>query len=353
MSGPAGKGSGKVGPPLGTQLHSKEKRDLARITAIEYDESQFQEKEVLAVEDCLPIKDAPTVTWINIDHIGQMSMIEKIGHSFNIHPLVLEDIVNTEHRPKMKDFADYIFVVLKMLTYDEKKREIDSRQVSLILRSGFVISFQETREDILDPIRERIRSDRGRIRKMGADYLAYAIIDAIVDNYFNILEKLGEVIEELEDELIINPTPETLQAIYSMKKEMVLVRKSVWPLREVISRLERWDSALIDKALSIYLRDVYDHTIQVIDSIETYRDMLSGLLDIYLSSVSNRMNEVMKVLTIMATIFIPLTLIAGIYGMNFKYMPELEQPWAYPMVYVAMLATSVVMLIYFRRKRWL
>ncbi len=353
MPEPASKGSKEIGSLPGVELHSEEKRELARITALQYDESQFQEKEIVQVEDCLPIKGEPTVTWINIDHIGQVSTIEKIGRSFNIHPLVIEDIVNTEHRPKMEDFAGYIFVVLKMLTYDEKKREIDSRQISLIFGSGFVISFEETREGVLEPIRERIRSDKGRIRKMRADYLAYSIIDAVVDHYFNVLEALGEEIEELEDELVVNPTPETLQAIYKMKKDMVRVRKSVWPLREVISRLERWDSPLIDKALSIYLRDVYDHTIQVIDSIETYRDMLSGLLDIYLSSVSNRMNEVMKVLTIIATIFIPLTLIAGIYGMNFKHMPELEQPWAYPMVYVVMFATSVVMLIYFRRKRWL
>ncbi len=324
-----------------------------RITIIDYDKTQFQKKEAKRVEECFPFKDKPTVTWINIDGIHQVDIIEKIGNHFNIHPLVLEDIVNTGQRPKMEDFVDYIFIVLKMLYYDEKANETKAEQISLILGSNFVVSFQESKGDVFDPIRDRIRSDRGRVRKMGADYLAYALIDAIVDNYFTILEKLGEKIEGIEDELVTNPASETLQTIHSLKKEMIILRKSVWPLREVISRLERWESPLIKKSLEIYLRDVYDHTIQVIDAIETFRDMLSGMLDIYLSSVSNRMNEVMKVLTIIATIFIPLTLIAGIYGMNFRYMPELESRWSYPIVYLIMFAVGVLMVIYFRRKKWL
>jgi magnesium transporter len=261
--------------------------------------------------------------------------------------------MNTGQRPKMEDFDDYLFIVLKMFHYDEKENETKTEQVSLILSTNYVISFQESEGDVFDPIRERMRTDRGRIRKMGADYLAYTLIDAIVDNYFMVLEKIGEKIEDIEDELVKNPTPEVLQTIHRLKRELIFLRKSVWPLREVISRLERWESPLINKSIDIYLRDVYDHTIQVIDSLETFRDMLSGMLDIYLSSVSNRMNEVMKVLTIIATIFIPLTLIAGIYGMNFRYMPELDWVWGYPMVYVIMLAISAVMLMYFRRKKWL
>jgi len=253
----------------------------------------------------------------------------------------------------MEDFVDYIFIVLKMLYYNEKENEIKAEQVSLILGSGFVMSFQESEGDVFDPIRERIRSNRGRIRKAGADYLAYVLIDEIVDNYFIILEKLGEKIEDIEDKLVTNPAPETLQTIHSLKREMIFLRKSVWPLREVISRLERWESPLINKSMNIYLRDVYDHTIQVIDAIETFRDMLSGMLDIYLSSISNRMNQVMKVLTIIATIFIPLTFIVGIYGMNFKFMPELEQFWGYPMVYLIMSVIGVLMMIYFRRRKWL
>jgi len=240
-----------------------------------------------------------------------------------------------------------------MLHYDEEDDETKTEQVSLVLSSKYVLSFQEDEGDVFDPIRERIRTDRGRIRKMGVDYLAYSLIDAIVDNYFMVLEKIGEKIEDIEDELVKNPTPEVLHTIHRFKRELIFLRKSVWPLREVISRLERWESPLIDKSIDIYLRDVYDHTIQVIDALETFRDMLSGMLDIYLSSVSNRMNEVMKVLTIIATIFIPLTLVTGIYGMNFRYMPELESPWGYPLAYAVMLAISAVMLVYFRRKRWL
>jgi len=348
------KRSRKIGLPPGTIVHVGEKKvNKAKIAIIDYDEAHFQEKEAKNVEECFPFKDKPTITWINIDGVHQVDIIEKIGKHFDLHPLVLEDIVNTGQRPKMEDFVDYIFIVLKMLYYDEKKKEINTEQVSLILGSNFVISFQESEGDIFDPIRERIRSDRGRIRKMGADYLAYALIDEAVDNYFMILEKLGERIEDIEDELVTNPTPETLHTIHNLKREMILLRKSVWPLREVISRLERWESSLIQKSTGIYLRDVYDHTIQVIDAIETFRDMLSGMLDIYLSSISNRMNEVMKVLTIIATIFIPLTLIAGIYGMNFKYMPELEQPWGYPVVFFIMFSVGIIMVIYFRKKKWL
>ena len=313
----------------------------------------MEEKEAKEVEECFPFKDKPTVTWINIDGIQRIDVIEKIGKHFNLHPLALEDIVNTGQRPKMEDFVDYIFVVLKMLYYDEKERETKAEQLSLVLGPNWVISFQENEGDVFDPIRERIRADKGRIRKMGADYLVYALIDAVVDNYFLILEKIGEKIEEIEDELVANPAPETLQAIHNLKRQMIFLRKSVWPLREVISRLERWESQLINKSTDIYLRDVYDHTIQVIDAIETFRDMLSGMLDIYLSSVSNRMNEVMKVLTIIATIFIPLTLVAGLYGMNFRYMPELEWPWGYPLVLFFMFAIGVLMLIYFRKKKWL
>jgi len=344
----------KAGLPPGTLVHVGERKvGKARITIIDYDEHHFEEKKAKNVEECFPFKDKPTVTWINLDGVHQLEIIEKIGEHFSIHPLVLEDIVNTGQRPKMEDFVDYIFVTLKMLRYSEDEKETKTEQVSMILGSHFVISFQESEGDVFDPIRERIRAEKGRIRKMGADYLAYALMDAIVDNYFTILEKLGEGIEDMEEELVVNPTPETLQAMHHLKREIIFLRKSVWPLREVINRLERWESTLIKKSTSIYLRDLYDHTIQVIDSIETFRDVLSGMLDIYLSSVSNRMNEVMKVLTIIATIFIPLTLIAGIYGMNFRFMPELEMSVGYPIVLLIMLCIGVVMILYFRKKRWL
>ena len=344
----------KVGLPPGTVVYvGEEKSGEVKTRIIDYDDAHFEEKEVKEVEECFPFKDKPTVTWINIDGVHRVDVVEKIGKHFDLHPLVLEDIVNTGQRPKMEDFLDYIFIVMRMLYYDEKTSETKAEQLSLVLGPNWVITFQENEGDVFDSIRERVRSDKGRIRKMGADYLVYALLDSVVDNYFMILEKIGENIEEIEDELVTNPSPETLQTIHNLKRQMIFLRKSVWPLREVISRLERWESPLIQKSTYIYLRDVYDHTIQVIDAIETFRDMFSGMLDIYLSSVSNRMNEVMKVLTIIVIIFIPLTLVAGLYGMNFKYMPELEWPWGYPLVLLFMFTIGVLMVVYFRRKRWL
>lgn len=354
------KRSTKTGLPPGTLVHIGERKtEKTRITIVDYDESQFEEKEAKTIEECFPFKDKPTTTWINIEGVHEVDIIEKIGKHFDLHPLLLEDIVNTEQRPKMEDYGEYIFIVLKMLSYptdpadDEKTNEIKAEQVSVIFGSNFVISFQEgIKGDVFDPVRERIRNGKGRIRKMGADYLAYSLMDAIVDNYFTILEKLEEKIEETES-LATNPTPETLQAIHHLKREMIFLRRSVWPLREVIGCLERGESPLIHEPTRIYLRDVYDHTIQIIDSIETFREMLSGMLEVYLSSISNRMNQIMKVLTIIATIFIPLTFVVGIYGMNFKYMPELEWRWGYFIVMALMAIIGVFMLIYFRKKRWL
>jgi len=348
------KRSKKAGLPPGTLIHIGEKKtEQVRIKIIDYDEMHFEEKEVQAVEECFSFKDKSTMTWINIEGIHQVEILEKLGNCYGVHPLVLEDILNTDQRPKMEDIGDYIYIVLKMLYYDDKSNGIITEQISLILSKNFVISFQEGKEgDVFDPVRERIRSGKGKIRKRGSDYLAYSLLDSIVDNYFIILEKLGEKIEVLEEELIANPTRKTLQIINNLKREMIFLRKSVWPLREVISGLERGESLLIDESTRIYLRDVYDHTVQVIDTVETFRDMLSGILDVYLSSISNKMNEIMKVLTIIATIFIPLTFIAGVYGMNFKYMPELEWHWGYPLIMCFMAGIAVLMLFYFKRKKW-
>jgi len=348
------KTSKRAGLSPGTLVHDGDKKvEKAKITIIDYDATQFQEKEVETIEECFPFRDTPTVTWINIDGLHEVGIIEKIGKHFSIHPLILEDILHTGQRPKMEDFEDYIFLVVKMFYYDEKDDEIKMEQVSLLLGSNFVISFQEREGDIFDPIRERIRNHKGRIRMMKADYLGYALLDTIVDNYFIILEKVGENIENMEEELVTRPTPETLQTIHNLKRELIVLRKSIWPLREVVNSLERGESPLINEATGVYLRDVYDHTIQVIDTIETFRDMVSGMLDIYLSSISNKMNEVMKVLTIIATIFIPLTFVAGIYGMNFEFMPELKWHWGYFAALLVMVAVAVIMVFYFRRKRWL
>jgi len=346
--------SKKAGLPPGTLIHIGERKaEEAKITIIDYDGDHYQERETRTVEECFSFKDKPTVTWINIDGIHETQILEKLGDCYGFHHLVLEDILNTDHRPKMEDYGDYIYVVLKMLYFDKEGQQIAADQVSLILGSNFVISFQEREGELFETIRGRIRNGKGRIRKMGADYLAYSVIDAIVDQYFVVLEKLGEEIEFLEDQLVSHPTPATLQTLHNLKREMLMLRKSVWPLREAISCLERGESSLLKETTAVYLRDVYDHTIQVIDTIETFRDMLSGMLDIYLSSISNKMNEVMKVLTIIATLFMPLTFLAGIYGMNFKYMPELEKQWGYPAILLLMLAIAIVMLVYFKRKRWL
>jgi magnesium transporter len=348
------KRSKKAGLPPGTLVHIGERKTKkVRITVIDYDETQFEQEAVKTVEECFPFKDRPTVTWINIDGLHDVKVIEKLGQYFGLHPLLLEDILNTEQRPKMEDFGDYIFLVVKMLNYDDKTEQIEAEQVSLILGPNLVISFQECEGDVFDPLRDRLRKGKGRLRKMGADYLAYSIVDTIVDHYFIILEKFGEEIEDTETELATNPTRETLQTIRTMKKEMVFLRKSVWPLRELVSSLERGGAPLIRESTGIYLRDVYDHTIEVIDTVESFRDMISGMLDIYLSSISNRMNEVMKVLTIFAAIFIPLTFVAGIYGMNFEYMPELRWHWGYFGVLIGMASVAGGMLVYFRRKRWL
>jgi len=348
------KASRKAGLPPGTLIHIGEKRvEKVKISMISYDESQFDEKDDVPIEECLAFKEKAAVSWINVTGIHDIEVIEKFGRAFRLHPLLMEDVVHTDQRPKVEDFDDYLFIVLKMLTYDEAKSELQSEQVSLVLGPNFVISFQEHEGDVFNPVRVRIRNGKGRSRKMGCDYLAYALIDAVVDHYFLVLEKYGEKIEMLQEEVLSQPTPQTLQMIHETKRDMIFLRKSVWPLREAISVLERGESTFITDTVAIYLRDVHDHAIQVIDSIETFRDMISGTLDVYLSSVSNKMNEVMKVLTIMATIFIPLTFIAGIYGMNFKYMPELEWHWAYPVVWVVIILLAVLMLIGFKRKKWL
>ena len=354
MPKPIKRRSKKAGLPPGTLVHIGEKKaEVSKINVMDYDEAHFQEKEIKTIEECFIFKDKPTVTWINVDSLHQVEILEKLGECYGLHPLVLEDILNTDQRPKMEDYGEYIYVVLKMLDYNDKSNEIESEQISLILGPNFVFSFQEREGDTFNPIRERIRNNKGRIRKMGADYLAYTLLDSIVDNYFIILEKLGEKIEFLEEKLVTHPTSEILQVIHHLKREMIFLRKAVWPLREVISGLERGESSLIQESTKVYLRDIYDHTIQTIDTIETYRDMVSSMLDIYLSSVSNRLNAVMKVLTIIATIFMPLTFIAGIYGMNFKYMPELEWRWGYPAIWFVVVLIGISMLIYFKRKKWL
>jgi magnesium transporter len=293
----------------------------------------------MSVEECFTYKDKPSMTWVNIDGIHQKEILEKLSGCFGFHPLVMEDIMNTDQRPKMEDYTDYLYIVLKMLYYNEKENKISTEQVSLIVAPHIVISFQEGLDgDVFGPLRERLKNDKGRIRKMGADYLAYSMIDAVVDSYFMILEKLGEKIELLEEELISDPKMGTLHEIHYLKREMIFLRKAVWPLREVISMMVRGESPLIHESMKIYLRDVYDHTIQVIDTIETLRDMVTGMLDIYLSSISNRLNAVAKVCDHYRYHLHTTDIHCGVYGMNFKYMPELEWRFGYPLIWLIMLA---------------
>ena len=343
----------QIGLIPGTLVHIGEREiEKTRIRVIDYNETRFEERDVETIEESFPIKDESTITWISIDGVHDVDMVKKIGDYFGPHSLVLEDIVNTGQRPKLEDFGDHIFVVLKMLDYDEVKGEIEAEQVSLVFGSNFVISFKERAGDIFNPLRERIRQGKGRVRKARADYLAYSLIDSIVDNYFVILEQLGEKIEDTEQELANNLTEKALQTIRTLKKEMIFLRKSVWPLREMVSSLERSESSLLQESTGIYLRDVYDHIIQIIDTVDSYREMLSGMLDVYLSITSNKTNEVMKILTIFAAIFIPLTFVASIYGTNFRYMPEIEWKWGYLAFWFVLIIIGISMVVYIKKKKW-
>ncbi len=346
----------KIGAAPGTLVFTGEKKvEKCRIRVIDYNPQQLTESEIPVkdVAQCCPLKDTRSVSWVNVDGLHQIKVIETLGSCYGLHPLVMEDLLSTEQRPKVEDYESYLFIVIRMLSFDEERNEIKAEQVSLILGDTYVISFQEVEGDVFDGVRERIRSGQGRIRKMGPDYLAYALLDSVVDSYFHILERIGDQIEQLEDELVTDPTPETLHKIHEFKREMILLRKSIWPLREVLSGLQRDETPLVSAATGVFFRDVYDHTIQVIDTVETLRDIIAGQLDLYLSSISNRMNEVMKVLTIIATIFIPLTFVAGIYGMNFEFMPELHWRWGYFAVWGLMLGMGGLMFLFFRKKRWL
>jgi len=348
------KRSDKAGLSPGTLMYVGDKKvESSRITVIDYDESGYLEKEVASVEECFPFKDTATVSWINVDGVAEADVIGKLGAKFDIHPLVLEDIMTTTQRPKAEDLGNAVFVVVRMIECDRDGTGLTADQLSLIIGPNFVLSFQETPGDCLGPVRERIRGGKGRIRKLGPDYLAYALIDAVVDNYFFVLEKLGERIDGLEEDLITNPRREILHEIHLLKREMIELRKALWPLRETVSGLERMESPLIKKTTIVFLRDLYDHTIQVVDTVESFREILTSMLETYLSSVSNRMNEVMKVLTIISTIFIPITFLVGVYGMNFKHMPETGWRWSYPVVWAVILASVGGMLHFFRRKKWL
>lgn len=340
-------------PPVAPVQPVLRKPDESRISLVEYGEQSFERREDVSIEECLIPQVDSAVRWIDIVGFQEVENITRLGQHFNIHPLILEDIFNTEQRPKIEDLGDYIFILFKHLVYDEEGGATSIEQVSLVLGPDFVLSFQEKACSAFTGVIGRLDAENNRIRKRGSDFLAYILVDAVVDNYFTVLEKLGDRIETLEEDLTEDPSQLLLHRLHRLRRDMTLVRRSVWPLREAVAALERRTTDLIRESSVIYLRDVYDHTVQVIDTIETFRDMLTGMLDLYLSSVSYRLNGVMKVLTIIATIFMPLTFIAGVYGMNFKNMPELEWEYGYPAALALMLVAALAMLVYFRKKKWI
>lgn len=343
----------KAGLAPGTLIDVEQRSQKAVISIIDYDQSNVVEKAASTVEESFPFRDTETVTWINIEGI-EVDLIKKIDTHFGIHPLVLEDIVHTNQRPKLEEYDNYLYIVLQMIYFDKKTDDILSEQVSIILGPNCVISVQEkVGGDVFDPVRERIRNEKTKIRKSGADFLAYALIDAVVDNYFIILERLGEEIEELEEKLYTGSGSEIIHEMHKLKRDLIFMRKQVWPLRDVVNSILRGESKLIKHSTGIYFRDVYDHLIHTIDTVESFRDILSGMHDIHLSNISYKMNEVMKVLTIISTIFIPLTFIVGVYGMNFKFMPELDWHWGYPALWIIMLGIALGMYMFFKRRNWL
>jgi magnesium transporter len=320
------------------------------INFMQYNKTLMQEEQPAELSQITI--DEKKVSWINLNGIHNSSILEEAGVQFSLHPLTLEDIANVNQRPKMEVYSNYIFFVFKMLQLNDDY-ELSSEQFSFVLTKKLLVSFQEKEGDIFEPLRQRIRNNRGRIRQKGNDYLAFSLMDAIVDNYFLILEQLNDKMEELEDKALKNPNQQTLQEIHKLKRIIINLRKSIWPLRDTLSRLYKDEEGYFEDATQLYLRDLYDHSLQLIDSVETYREILNGILDIYMSTVNNKMNEVMKVLTIIATIFIPLTFIAGIYGMNFEFMPELKLPWGYFAVLGIMAVVAILMIVFFKKKKWL
>jgi magnesium transporter len=348
------KTSKKAGLPPGALFHIGERRQaITRVTVMDYDGDRLDETTPGDVEAVFPLRDAPATSWINVDGVHDMTVIEKLGQHFLIHPLTLEDTVNTAQRPKLEEFDDYLYMALKMLTWDDEAGRLRAEQVSLVLGHHFLISFQEAEGDVFAPVRTRIRQGRGRLRRSGGDYLAYALIDSVVDHYFVVLELLGEKIEALEEQLYANDGDDPLAAIFRLKQEMIYLRKQIGPLREPLSQLHKSENPLIQEKHRVFFADVYDHLLQALEVVESLRDVLSGLQDLYISMTGQRMNEIMKVLTIIATIFIPITFVAGIYGMNFEVMPELKWRWGYFAVWGVFAAIGGAMLVYFKRRRWL
>ncbi len=341
-----------IGAPPGTLFYNGEARtEKVKITLIEYNETEFFESEYSEISKCLSDVKPNMVKWINVDGIHQTDIVEQLGKAYDIHPLTLEDVVHIDQRPKFEDYDHYVVAMMKMIRFTT---ELESEQLAIILLENTVISFQEPQSgDAFDIIRTRLRQNKGRVRRLDADYLAYALMDAVVDLYFTTIEKIGDKIEDIEEAIISESNGKSLHELYHLKREMIYLRKQVWPMRDMINNMVRSETTLINPTSDIYLRDLSDHVTRIIDTVETYRDLLSGIMDIYLSTNANKMNEVMKVLTIMSSIFIPVTFIAGVYGMNFDNMPELRTQNGYFITCGVMLAMIFGLIIYFKRKKWM
>lgn len=345
---------GKAGLPPGTAVFIGErKQETVRIDIVDYSREHCQELHDATIDDCRRLKNSSSTTWVNVTGIHDTPAILQLAELFGLHPLTSEDISNTRQRPKVEEFGDYVFFAVKMLTFDKESKGVVHDNLSLVLGTGFVLSFQEADSPVLDSLKARIRGNKGRIRGQDGDYLAYAILDRVVDEYFVTLEELGDHIEDLDDGILAAPLARHLREIHGLKREIVFLRKAVWPLREEIAAIAKSESPLFGSTTKMFLRDLSDHTVQIIDMVETYRDIIGGMHDTFLSSNSNRMNEIIKVLTFIGTIFIPLTFIAGVYGMNFVNMPELQWKWGYYAVLAGMAALGISMLAIFKKRKWL
>ncbi len=346
------KRSRKTGLPPGTLVHIGDKRsETVTVNTFRYAGTSCEERQVDQLDALVPPSEE-SVMWANVSGVHKVEVLETLGKQFGLHPLLLEDIANTDQRPKLDDYETYFFLVLKMLTLNERQ-DVLVEQVSLVLSRNVVLSFQENGNDVFQPVRERLKAGKGRLRQSGADYLFYALVDAVVDQYFAVLESVGEKIEALQQVVVADPKPETLKEIHALKRQLLFLRRAVWPLRDVMNNLSRSECPFLQHTTKVFFRDVYDHVVQIVDTIETLREMVSASLDIYLSSVSYRLNAVMRVLTVITTIFMPLSFIASIYGMNFEHMPELRAEWGYPVVLAVMATVGVGMLLLFKNKRWL
>ena len=354
MSESLSSASKKSGLAPGTLVHIGEVHEHEHsIMMMNYNSTKLEKHTINSIEELLPYKTTDSVTWVIIEGLKDIAIADAIGQYFDIHPLVLEDILNTNQRTKFEEYPDYLYFVIKATSLHKGSFNIEYEQISILVLKHFVFTFMEKPDALFDPIINRLNNEEGHLRNSGSDYLAYVIMDTVVDEYFTLQDAFDELIESIEDDLLTHPSVETLVTIQKIRRELIFLRKTVSPLRELLAAIRRSESPLFDERTKRYFADIYDHSIRIIEAVESYRELISGMLDIYLSSVSNKMNETMKFLTVFASIFIPLTFIAGVYGMNFEYMPELKWKWSYPILWSVFIGIAVSLLFYFKKKKWL